>query len=223
MNLNQQLKNLESERGSLAEQLQEVEQKSCAEEESLKQERTGLEKSRSILEEKSVEISGLKVLITSLIGRRENTLTEIKRLELQQQNLQQQIEKREADKISNQNRIIEIDSDIAVLEENILKQSREKDVLSERAVKEEESLRENEKTQKQMDHDIRELTKKIQEITEILSQIEIKRSETRLQNAHVEERAYEDFNATREELSAAYDQNIDEKEIERSVKELKEN
>ena len=222
MNLNQQLKNLESERGSLAEQLQEVEQKSCAEEESLKQERTGLEKSRSILEEKSVEISGQKVLITSLIGRRENTLTEIKRLELQQQNLQQQIEKREADKISNQNRIIEIDSDIAVLEENILKQSREKDVLSERAVKEEESLRENEKTQKQMDHDIRELTKKIQEITEILSQIEIKRSETRLQNAHIEERAYEDFNATREELSAAYDENIDEEEIESSVKELKE-
>ena len=222
MNLNQQLKNLESERGSLAEQLQEVEQKSCAEEESLKQERTGLEKSRSILEEKSVEISGQKVLITSLIGRRENTLTEIKRLELQQQNLQQQIEKREADKISNQNRIIEIDSDIAVLEENILKQSREKDVLSEQAVQEEESLRENEKTQKQMDHDIRELTKKIQEITEILSQIEIKRSETRLQNAHIEERAYEDFNATREELSAAYDENIDEEEIESSVKELKE-
>ena len=55
-----------------------------------------------------------------------------------------------------------------------------------------------------------------------MSQIEIKRSETRLQNAHIEERAYEDFNATREELSAAYDENIDEQEIESSVKELKE-
>jgi len=33
-------------------------------------------------------------------------------LELQQQNLQPQIEKREADKISSQKRIVEIDSDI---------------------------------------------------------------------------------------------------------------
>jgi len=160
-------------------------------------------------------------LITSLIGRRENTLTEIKRLELQKQNLAQQIEKREADRVSNQNRIIEIDNDVLVLEDNVLKQTREKDSLSDRAVKEEERLRENEDTQKQMDQDIRELSRKLQEITETLSQIEIKRSETRLQNAHIEERAYEDFNATREELYAAYDENINENEIEEAVKELK--
>ena len=219
--LTKQLQDLENEKGSLNERLLEMEQKSRAEEEMLVKERTALEESRQALEGKSMEISGLKVLITSLIGRRENTLTEIKRLELQKQNLAQQIEKREADRVSNQNRIIEIDNDVLVLEDNVLKQTREKDSLSDRAVKEEERLRENEDTQKQMDQDIRELSRKLQEITETLSQIEIKRSETRLQNAHIEERAYEDFNATREELYAAYDENINENEIEEAVKELK--
>ncbi len=222
MSLSQELQELEGEKSSLKALLFEMEQNSQVEEESLAQQRAELEQSRKVLEEKSGEISGLKVLITSLIGRRENTLTEIKRLELQQQNLQQQIEKRESDRVSNQNRIVEIDNDVSVLEENVLKQSREKDILSENAVQEEESLRGNEDAQKQMDQDIRELSRKLQEITETLSQIEIKRSETRLQNAHIEERAYEDFNATREELSAAYDENIDETETEESVKDIKE-
>jgi len=222
IDLDQQLKKLEIEKGSLTDHLQEIEQKIIAEEELLTKKRIELGESRKILEEKSVEISGLKVLITSLIGRRENILTEIKRFELQTKNLQQQIEKRESDKISNQNRIVEIDNDIAILEENILKQSREKDTLNKQAVREEESLRENEKQQKEIDHDIRELSKKIQEITETLSQIEIKRSETKLKRAHIEERVYEDFNATREELDASYDENIDEQEVEASVKELKE-
>ncbi|MEK9627418.1 MAG: chromosome segregation protein SMC [Nitrospinota bacterium] len=222
MSLSGELQALENEKSLLSEKLQAMEQKSQAEEELLSEERNKLEESRKALEEKSVEISGLKVLITSLIGRRENILTEIKRLELQQQNLEQQIEKREADKVSNQDRIVEIDNDVAVLEERVLKHTREKDTLSNNAVKEEEKLRENEDAQKQMDQDIRELSRKLQEITEALSQIEIKRSETRLQNAHIEERAYEEFNATREELAAAYDETIIENEIEGSVKELKE-
>ena len=221
MSLTQQLHDLENEKDSLSEQLLEMEQKNQAEKESLAKERTGLEESRKVLERNLMEISGLKVLITSLVGRRENTLTEIKRLTLQQKNLQQQIEKREKDMVSNQNRIIEIDNDVSVLESNVLKQTREKDVLSNRAVKEEENLRENEDSQKQMDQNIRELSRKLQEITETLSQIEIKRSEIKLQNAHIEERAYEDFNATREELSAAYDEKIIENEIEESVKDLK--
>ena len=222
MSLSGELQELENEKSSLMVLLLEMKQKSQTGEELLAQQRTELEQSRKFLEEKSGEISELKILITSLIGRRENNLTEIKRLELQQQNLQQQIEKRESDRVSNQNRIVEIDNDVSVLEENVLKQSREKDILSENAVQEEESLRANEDAQKQMDQDIRELSRKLQEITETLSQIEIKRSETRLQNAHIEERAYEDFNATREELSAAYDENIDENETEESVKDLKE-
>jgi len=221
MSLIQQLNGLENEKGSLSVQLLEMEQKSQAEEESLAKERIELEESRKTLERNLMEISGLKVLITSLVGRRENTLTEIKRLTLQQKNLQQQIENREKDMVSNQNRIIEIDNDVSVLEGNVLKQTREKDTLSNRAIKEEENLRENEGSQKQMDQNIRELSRKLQEITEVLSQIEIKRSEIKLQNAHIEERVYEDFNATREELSAAYDEKIVENEIEESVKDLK--
>ena len=221
MSMIQQLDSLENEKGSLSEQLLEMEQKSRAEEESLAKERIELEESRKTLEKDLMEISGLKVLITSLVGRRENKLTEIKRLKLQQKNLQQQIENGEKDMVSNQNRIIEIDNDVSVLEGNVLKQTREKDTLSNTAIKEEENLRENEGSQKQMDHNIRELSRKLQEITEVLSQIEIKRSEIKLQNAHIEERAYEDFNATREELSAAYDEKIIENEIEESVKDLK--
>ena len=221
MSLTQQLQGLENEKGSLSVQLLEMEQKSRGEEESLEKERIELEESRKTLERNLMEISGLKVLVTSLIGRRENTLTEIKRLTLQQKNLQQQIENREKDMVSNQNRIIEIDNDVSVLEGNVLKQTKEKDILSNRAVKEEEILRENEDSQKQTDQNIRELSRKLQEITEILSQIEIKRSEIKLQNAHIEERAYEDFNATREELAAAHDEKIVENEIEESVKDLK--
>ena len=221
MSLTQQLQGLENEKGSLSVQLLEMEQKSRGEEELLEKERIELEESRKTLERKLMEISELQVLITSLVGRRENTLTEIKRLTLQQKNLQQQIENREKDMVTNQNRIIEIDNDVSVLESNVLKQTKEKDTLSNRAVKEEENLRENEDSQKQMDQNIRELSRKLQEITEILSQIEIKRSEIKLQNAHIEERAYEDFNATREELSAAHDEKIVENEIEESVKDLK--
>jgi chromosome segregation protein len=108
------------------------------------------------------------------------------------------------------------------LESTVLKLSREKDQWSETAVQEEESLRQKEEDQKGMDQDIRELSRKIQEITETLSQIEIKRSENRLQIVHLEERAYEDYNATREELQSAYDKTIDENETDGQVKELKE-
>ena len=65
--------------------------------------------------------------------------------------------------VSNQSRITEIDNDVSVLEGNVLKQTREKDALSNRAVKEEENLRENEDSQKQMDQNIRELSRKIQD------------------------------------------------------------
>jgi len=213
---------LVTEKSSLDQELASAEQKRNLEEELLIHHREKLEQSRSGLEEISSEISRLKVLIASLIGRRENTLTEIKRLELQQQNLKQQIERREADRISNQNRITEIEAEILTLESTVLKLSREKDQWSETAVQEEESLRQKEEDQKGMDQDIRELSRKIQEITETLSQIEIKRSENRLQIVHLEERAYEDYNATREELQSAYDKTIDENETDGQVKELKE-
>jgi chromosome segregation protein len=213
---------LVTEKSSLDQQLESAEQKRIEAEELVAGYRLELEQSRSGLEEISSEISRLKVLIASLIGRRENTLTEIKRLELQQQNLKQQIERRESDRVSNQNRITEFEGEISTLESTVLKLSREKDQLTETAVQEEESLRQKEDDQKGMEQDTRELSRKIQEITETLSQIEIKRSENRLQIVHLEERAYEDFNATREELQSAYDETIDERETDEQVKELKE-
>ena len=153
---------------------------------------------------------------------RDSTLTEIKRLELQQQNLQQRIEHRNTDLVSNKNRITEIGDEISTLENNVISLSRKKDQLSETAVQEEESLQQQEERLKEMEQDTRELSRKIQEITETLSQIEIKGSENRLQIAHIEERAYEDFNATREELNLAYDEAINECETDEQVKELKE-
>jgi chromosome segregation protein len=211
-----------AEKSLLDQNLASVEEKRNQEEELLVRYREELEQSRSSLEKIASETSRLKVLIASLIGRRENTLTEIKRLELQQQNVKQQIEKREADRISNQNRITEYGAEISTLEDSVLKLSREKDQWNETAIQEEESLRQKEDTLKDMDQDTRELSRKIQEITETLSQIEIKRSENRLQIVHLEERAYEDFNATREELQSAHDENIDEQESDERVKELKE-
>lgn len=220
--IDQEREKLVTEKFSLDQQLESAEQKRVEEEALLTGYQEELEQSRSGLEEISSEISRLKVLIASLIGRRENTLTEIKRLELQQQNLKQQIERRESDRVSNQNRITEIESEISTLESTVLKLAREKDQLTETATQEEESLRQKEEDQKGMEQDTRELSRKIQEITETLSQIEIKRSENHLQIAHLEERAYEDFNATREELQSAYDETIDESKTDEQVKELKE-
>lgn len=220
--LSSEMDELVTKKALLDQQLASAEQQRNQEEELLARQREELEQSRSSLEKIVSEISRLKVLIASLIGRRENTLTEIKRLELQQQNLKQQIERREADRVSNQNRITEIDAEISILETSVLKLSREKDQHSETAVQEEESLRQKEEDLKNMEQDTRELSRKIQEITETLAQIEIKRSENRLQVVHLEERAYEDFNATREELQSAYDENIDENETDERVKELKE-
>ena len=202
--------------------MESAEHKRILEEEQLTAHREELEQSRSGLEEISSEISRLKVLIASLIGRRENTLIEIKRLELQQQNLKQRIERREVDLVSNQSKITVIGDEISTLEDTVLKLVREKDQLTETAIQEEESLRHKEESLKEVEQDTRELSRRIQEITEALSQIEVKRSENRLQVVHLEERAYEDFNATREELKSAYDETINEGETDEQVKELKE-
>ena len=212
---------LVTEKASLHQQLESSEQKRAAEEELLIKHKEELEKSRSGLEEISSEISRLKVLIASLIGRRENTLTEIKRLELQQQNLKQRIEQRNIDLVSNNNRITEIGDEISTLENTLINVARKKDQFSKTAIQEEDSLRQQENSLKEVEQDTRELSHKIQEITETLSQTEIKRSENRLQIVHLEERTYEDFNATREELNLAFDKTINESETDEQVKELK--
>ncbi len=222
LDLNIERDRLVAEKTLLDQQLISAEKKKQQEEELLVRYREELEQSRSSLEKNGSEISRLKILIASLIGRRENTLTEIKRLELHQKNLKERIERCETDRVFNQNRITEIDSEILTLEDSVLKFSRKKHQDNETAVHEGESLRQKEGDLKNISQDSRELSRKIQDITETISQIEIKRSEYRLQIVHMEERIYEDFNATKDELQSAYDESINESEADERVKELKE-
>ena len=60
-------------------------------------------------------------------------------------------------------------------------------------------------------------------MVEILSQVEIKLSETRMESAHLQEQAYKDYNISVGELLSQYDgYGIDEKEVSDVVRELKE-
>ena len=181
-----------------------------------------VEKRRETLEIKSSEISTLKVRIASLIGKRENTLTEIKRLDLQQENHRHRIQKLEDAKKTNADRMAEFKVEIESLEKQILELAREKDRIAEEVVREEESLLEKEDSLEQMEKESKTLSREVQELTETISKIELKRSEIKIQTAHLEERAYEDFNVARDEMMQAYDEGIDEKEVEEQVRTLKE-
>ena len=183
--------------------------------------RLEVEKRRETLESKSSEISALKVRIASLIGRRENTLTEIKRLDLQQENHRHRIAKLEDARKTNSDRMSELKTGIESLEKQILEQAREKDRISEEAVREEEQLLEKEEHLEQMEKESKTLSREVQELTETISKIELKRSEIKIQTAHLEEKAYEDFSVTRDEMMQFYDNTIDDKDVEEQVRNLK--
>jgi len=226
---------LEYERASAGHELGEIETRSSGltfemngeeeekarAEERLAEDKTRLESLRNEMETKAAEISGVKVLIASLKGRRENTLTEIKRIDLQVENLEQRIEKREADQKDNRERIEALAAETRELEKRILQQVREKDALQERRVKDEEALREREAVLKQMEEETRELAKQVQDVTERIAKIELGRSELRMQIAHLEERAYDDFNVGRDEILSQQEEEIDEKAVDEQVRELK--
>ncbi len=180
-----------------------------------------LETQRRDLEEQSGAISGIQVRIASLIGKRENTLTEIKRLDLQQENLRHRIQKREQDQAQNKQKIEETRVAIEALEKEILTTVRDKDALQETVVREEEALTEKEEQLSGMEQEAKQLARELQELTESLSKIELKRSETRIQMAHLEEKAYDDFNATLDEMQAAFDDTVDEAASDERVRELK--
>ena len=177
---------------------------------------------REELESKSAEISGIKVRIASLIGKRENTLTEIKRLDLQQENHRHRIQKLEDSQKTNSVRIIEMQTEVASLEKQILQQAREKDRMSEELVLEDETLTAKEESLDEMEKENKSLSRQIQELTETVSKIELKRSELKIQSTHLEEKAYDDFNATREEMMLAYDEAIDVEDTLEQVNSLKE-
>ena len=191
-------------------------------EEALSLLRKKLDSCRVSLEEKSDEIGNIKVQITSLRGRKENTLTEINRLDLQQDNHRHQIRKRENDTEESQRKIDETQQTIGVIEKDILQGVREKDQLEEEAITDEEILREKEKSVKEMEKESKDLSRQIQELTETISKIELKQSEIKIQLAHIEERTFEDFNVTLIELLNRPAEEFDVQEVEQATRELKE-
>ena len=111
-------------------------------EENLSLLRQKLDDSRSQMEEYSNELASIKIRIASLKGKRENTLIEINRLDLQQDNHRHQILKYEHDIEESQQSINAIQQGIKVVEDEILQSVREKDQLEEEAITEDETLKE---------------------------------------------------------------------------------
>ena len=139
--------------------------------------RQELDLQRVLLEEKSGEIGVIKVRIASLKGKRENTLTEINRLDLQQENHLHQIRKRENDTTESKQKIDSTQQAIELIEKEILENLREKDLLEEEAINDEESLREKEASVKEMEKESKDLSRQIQELIEAIAKTELKRSE----------------------------------------------
>ena len=218
----QEIDELDTRRKSLARELETTESKKALEEESLDTLRRELESCRQKLEEQSSSIASIKVHIASLKGKRENTLTEINRLDLQQKNHRHQIEKRENDKITSQGKIDETRLTIDSIEKEILESARNKDRLEGEAVHNEEELTGKEESVKQMEKETKDLARKIQELTETISKIELKRSEIKIQMAHIEERTFEDFNVTLPELLNHPPEEFDAQEVDESIRTLKE-
>jgi len=176
---------------------------------------------RADLEQQTAVISALNVGIAELKGRQENISLEIKGLALRQENLTHRIEQRQTDSRNNSLKIEECREAIGVIEKNILELARRKDGLSEEISRAEEILREKEETLDTEEQESRQLGKRVQEITEGITQVELQRSEKKMQMVHVEERAWEDFNVPLEEMLKHFSTEIDEDEVAGQVTELK--
>ena len=167
-------------------------------------------------------INEVNVKIASMKGRRDNVQLEIKRLDMQEENLNQRIRQRSEDSRINSEKISENQKAIAEIEQGILDKVREKDRLSEEVVREEENLRGKEETQEAKDRESRELGHQIQQMTEEVSAVELKRSEVKIQMSHIEEKAFEDFNVSLQEMLNQYEGEVDEEAVTGELNELKE-
>lgn len=218
---NHELNELQSRKNSLIDEIEKSNFKKNQQEEAMVVLRKELNSFRIILEETSNKIGSIKVLIASLKGKKENTLTEINRLDLQQENYRHEIQKRKNSMVDSQKKINDTQQTIESIEKETTENAREKDTLEEEAVYEEETLREKEDLIKQMEQESKELSRKIQELTEGISKVEVKRSEIRIQLVHIEERAFEDFNVTLPELRNCPPEEFDVQEVDQAVRELK--
>jgi chromosome segregation protein len=166
-------------------------------------------------------INEVNVRVASMKGQRDNVRLEIKRLDMQEETLSRRIVQRSEDSRINSERIVENQKAIAEIEESILGKAREKDRLSGEVVGEEESLREQEELLETKDRESRELGHRVQEMTEELSAVELKRSEVKIQITHIEEKAFEDFNVSLQEMLSQYDGEVDEEAVTGELTELK--
>lgn len=184
--------------------------------------RVTLRDQRQEIEVMSGWINEVNVKIASMKGRRDNVQLEIKRLDMQEENLNQRIQQRSEDSRINSEKIDENQKAITEIEQGILDKVREKDRLSGEVVGEEEVLREKEETQGAKDRESRELGHQIQEMTEQVSAVELKRSEVKIQISHIEEKAFEDFNVSLQEMLSQYDGEVDEEAVTEELNQLKE-
>ncbi|MCH8209394.1 MAG: chromosome segregation protein SMC, partial [Nitrospinae bacterium] len=197
---------------SLKEEHSRTEEDKIQAEQALAERRNQLKDHRKNIDEKLEEFNRVKVLMASLKGKRENILSEIKRSGLQQENLRHRIAQRENERLENSGKIAEYEKVIKNLEKQILESAGEEDRLKENLKNLEATLEEKEESLDQIEKESRELFKRVQDIMEEISRIELKQSELKIQVSHIEEKAFEDFNVSRDELLRTYTGEVDERE-----------
>jgi chromosome segregation protein len=177
---------------------------------------------REELEKNNSDLNAQKVLIASLKGKRDIILSDIKRLIAQKENYETRVEKREKDTKDNIEIIVKFREEIDEIEKGIVVKAREKDESSEALIEVEEVFREKENNLDDSERESKSLFKEFQENAEILSQRELRRSEIKIQSAHIQEQAFNDFNVTLEEILENYNEKVDdEAEIEEHLRELR--
>ncbi len=229
--LNAELEKSAAERTALDTQIQELlaliqrhESEKNELDQSLEDSKSRLHRQRNETEVLISALGDLQALIASLIGKRENTLTEIKRIEQQSDSLRHRIAQRHKDLENNAEAIRVKKESVQELERSLLESVREKDALAEQLTRQEETLRDQEEEDKQLDEKARGLIRTLQELSESISQTEIKKSELKINAAHLTEKAYDDFNVVLTEESAAQVAPMDDeeaKEADERVRELK--
>ena len=210
----EELESLQTQCRQLAKEIEETDAEMNQLHESAEGLRNQLASDRQDIESQVAEMGDRQALIASLIGKRDNTLTEIKRIELQSEVLERRIAQRKNDATQNAEKIVELENQIRELEQNLLKTAREKDSLSETLVQKEESLREKEEEEKNSEEEIRTLNSQVQEQSEKISRAELKQSEIRITTTHLEEKAYDDFNVVLSEVAASLANQMNEAEVE---------
>jgi chromosome segregation protein len=227
--INKQITDESSEQSALAEQkinlqqeLSNTEANQVQAEQALAAQREEMLGQRLSIDQALEGLNVEKVLSASLKGKRENILSNVQRLNQQLDNLRRSIRDREAGRQASYDKISECEEKIKVLEKEILETAGEEDVLKEELVKVEESLNETETSLDKMEKESKELYRQVQEITEQMSRTELRQSELKINVAHIEERAFEDYNVTAEEILNSYAGDVNEDKAGRDLSTLKE-